>query len=132
MVCRGFQYKEGETYECEKAEICDSGFHFCENPLDVLNYYKLCESEFSEVQSLGKTQKHDDDSKVCTTKIKIGAKLSLPSFIKASVDFLLAKTTNKKATAASGNFSQLAASGNSSQLAASGDFSQRRELPLRQ
>ena len=124
MVCKGFQYQEGETYECEKAEICKSGFHFCENPLDVLNYYNLCESEFSTVESLGKTQKHDEDSKVCTTKIKIGAKLSLPAFIKASVDFLLTKTTGDKITAASGHSSKLAASGDSSQLAASGDSSQ--------
>ena len=124
MVCKGFQYQEGETYECEKAEICKSGFHFCENPLDVLNYYNLCESEFSTVESLGKTQKHNDDSKVCTTKIKIGAKLSLPAFIKASVDFLLTKTINKKNTAASWDYSQLAASGDSSQLAASWDYSQ--------
>ena len=133
MVCKGFQYQEGETYECEKAEICKSGFHFCENPLDVLSYYNLCESEFSTVESLGKTQKHNDDSKVCTTKIKIGAKLSLPAFIKASVDFLLTKIKDEKTTTSSGNRSQLAssgcssklaASGYSSQLAASGDYSQ--------
>jgi hypothetical protein len=124
MVCRGFQYKVGKTYECETAKICNSGFHFCQNPLDVLNYYNLCESDFSEAKSLGKTQKHDTNSKVCTTKIKIGAKLSLPAFIKASIDFLLTKTTDNKTKAASGDSSQLAASGDSSQLAASGYYSQ--------
>lgn len=48
MTCRGFKYEEGKTYKSDKAEICSSGFHFCENPFDILNYYDLCESEFKE------------------------------------------------------------------------------------
>jgi hypothetical protein len=125
MTCRGFQFKEGQTYETDKAVICDSGFHFCENPLDTLNYYGLCESEFAEVEALGETQTHDSDSKVCTTKIKIGAKLGLSGFVKASVDFLLEKCKkkggkNNRILATSGEFSQLAASGDYSQIAASG------------
>lgn len=40
MTCRGFQYKEGETFEMEgKPELCERGFHFCENPLETRNYY---------------------------------------------------------------------------------------------
>ena len=128
MTCRGFQFEEGQTYETDKAVICKSGFHFCKNPLDVLNYYNLCESEFAEVESLGETQAQDEDSKVCTTKIKIGAKLGLSGFIKASVDFLLEKCKkeggkNNRILAASGYFSQLAASGEYSQLAVSGHSS---------
>ena len=41
MKCRGFQYVEGKTYKTGNAEICQSGFHFCINPLDTLNYYEL-------------------------------------------------------------------------------------------
>jgi hypothetical protein len=137
MTCNGFQYKEGETYEHDgKLKICSSGFHFCENPLDVLNYYNLCDSEFAEVEALGETVTHDGDSKVATTKIQIGAKLSLSGFIKASVDFILktckpGKDYSKLAAsgdysqlAASGHYSKLAASGHYSKLAASGDYSQ--------
>jgi hypothetical protein len=129
MTCRGFQFKEGQTYEADKAVICESGFHFCENPLDTLNYYSLCESEFAEVEALGETQTHDSDSKVCTTKIKIGAKLGLSGFVKASVDFLLEKCKkeggkNNRILASSGYSSKLAASGHSSKLAASGHSSQ--------
>lgn len=38
--CRGFQYAIGQTYTHEgEVELCDSGFHCCPNPLDVLQYY---------------------------------------------------------------------------------------------
>jgi hypothetical protein len=117
--CRGFQFEEGKTYKEDEAVICKKGFHFCENPLDVLNYYNVCDSTFAEVEGTGEIVGHDDDSKKSTTEIKIGAKLSLSGFIKASVDFLLKSTKQ-----ASGDYSKLAASGDYSQLAASGDYSQ--------
>ena len=128
MTCRGFQYEEGKTYEESKAECCESGFHFCENPLDVLKYYNLCESEFAEVEVLGEVHKRSksNDTKAATTKIKIGAKIGLPGLIKASFEYLWEKCyTNKdeNVQAASGNDSQLAASGDYSKLVASGDCS---------
>ena len=39
MTCRGFQYEIGKEYETNSAKACTSGFHACEYPLDVLNYY---------------------------------------------------------------------------------------------
>jgi hypothetical protein len=128
MTCRGFQYEEGKTYEELKAECCESGFHFCENPLDVLKYYNLCESEFAEVEVLGEVHKRSEsnDTKAATTKIKIGAKIGLPGLIKASFEYLWEKCyTNKdeNVQAASGDYSKLAASGYCSKLAASGDYS---------
>ena len=138
LICKGFQYKEGETYEHTGAVKCcpddtdvkqgKGGFHLCENPLDVLNYYNLCGSEFAEAEALGEIDKHDQDSKVATTKIKIGARLSLKGFVEASVSFLLdvckGNLKDYSKLAASGDYSKLAASGNYSKLAASGDYSQ--------
>jgi hypothetical protein len=137
LICKGFQYKEGETYEHTGAVKCcpddtdvkqgKGGFHLCENPLDVLNYYNLCGSEFAEAEALGEIDKHDQDSKVATTKIKIGARLSLKGFVEASVSFLLdvckGNLKDYSKLAASGDYSKLAASGNYSKLAASGDYS---------
>ena len=123
LVCRGFQYEEGKTYEEEKADLCNRGFHFCENPLDVLAFYDLTTSEFATVEAFGNVQ--GDGKKSVTTKIKIGEKLDLPGFIKASIDFVLEKCKRENdgdssQLVASGDSSQLVASGNSSQLAASG------------
>ena len=44
LVCRKGQSNEqqyvvGETYEQDEAEVCKTGFHFCENPLDIFKYY---------------------------------------------------------------------------------------------
>ena len=125
MQCRGFQFEEGKEYECEDAIICEKGFHFCENPLDVWDYYGPSDGNlFAEVTGSGMVVDHNKDSKKSSTKIKINAKLSLAGFIKASVDFLLSKSKeDKNVNAASGNYSKLAASGNYSKLAASGDSS---------
>ena len=90
LICRGKQYAVGEVFEEDSAEICKSGMHFCENPLDVLDYYPLIDAngnitEFTEVEALDEA-KTDDGKKFCTKKLKIGAKLSLSEFIKASFD----------------------------------------------
>ena len=116
--CRGFQFKEGETYKEAEAVICEKGFHFCENPLDVLSYYNICDSEFAEVTGSGMIVGHGNDTKKSATEIKIGAKLSLSGFIQASVDFLF-----KTIKPASGDYSQLAASGHSSKLEMTGEDS---------
>ena len=135
LVCKGFQYEVGKEYKYEgELKICNSGFHFCKNPLDILDYYDLTECEFTEVEALGKiVDEKDKDSKIATNHIKIGAKLDLSAFIKCSIDFLFEnighKTILDKAKQilskkSSGDYSQLASSGNSSKLASSGNSSQ--------
>ena len=124
MTCRGFQFEEGREYEESDAVMCEKGFHFCENPLDVLNYYNVCDSEYAAVEGSGTVVGHTEDSKKSATKLRIVAKLSLAGFIKASVDFLFQNTRLSEENTASGDSSQLAASGYYSQLAASGDYSQ--------
>jgi hypothetical protein len=133
MQCRGFQFEEGKTYKTDKAEICESGFHFCLNPLDCIKYYDMAnDNQYAEVEALAKCKGHSDDSKQCTTKIKIGKKLTLAEFIKASVDFLYSSikkddgeiaSGESSAQAASGYYSTQAASGYSSTQAASGNYS---------
>ena len=61
-----------------------------QNPMDVLDYYPLIDNngemcEFSEVEAMDETLTNDE-KKYCTKKLKIGARLSLVEFIKASFD----------------------------------------------
>ena len=129
MKCRGYQYEMDKWHDCEGSlSMCENGFHFCENPLSVLDYYDLCTSEFYQVEAKGKTEK--DRDKTVTESIKFTASIGLPGFIKASVEYVknickvdqIASGHSSK-LAASGDSSKLAASGHSSQLAASGDYS---------
>lgn len=121
MTCKGFKFEIGKTYEEEQAEICYSGFHFCENPLDCLNYYDLLDKDcnlinFAEVKPLDKIIKgNNEDTKRCTKKIKISAKLNLLGFIKASFDYI--SKTSKKNNKTSGYNSQVATSGYNSIIA---------------
>ena len=129
MICRGKQYAENTVFEEPTAEICKSGMHFCENPLDVLDHYPLIDKhgdivEVAEVEALDEC-KTDDNKKYCTKKLKIGAKLSLKGFINAAVDFIYEKCTKKDTgdsakLASSGDCAQLASSGYGAQLASSG------------
>jgi hypothetical protein len=121
LICRGMQFEVDKEYKTKGSPIaCKKGIHYCENPLDVLDYYNLVGSEFTEVEALGDVHT-DDNKKFATNKIKIGVKLDLPMFIKASIDFVWEKIKAdggkcEKIQSASGDYSQLAASGDYSQL----------------
>ena len=91
MTCRGFQYEEGKEYEEETADACHSGFHACEHPLDCLNYYSPNESVYHEVEQSGEFDRGEDDSKVASTKIKIGARLDISGLVKAAIDFTMSR-----------------------------------------
>ena len=87
MTCRGFQYEEGKEYEESNALVCENGFHACEYPLDCLSYYSPSESVYHEVEQSGKLSKKSEDTKVASTKIKIGAKLSIAGLVEAAIEY---------------------------------------------
>ena len=129
LQCRGYQFEIGKTHTHEgEVEACSSGFHSCENPLDVLNYYPLISDDgslnrFASVKASGTISRHDEDSKIASASLLVEVELKLPEFISAAVNWIKAACTTEE-TAASGDYSKLAASGRSSQLAASGHYSQ--------
>ena len=88
LQCRGFQYEIGKEYEEEKAEACKCGFHACEMPLDVFNHYPPAGSRFCEVEQSGEMSRCGSDSKVASTKIKIGAEIGIPGLVKAQVEWV--------------------------------------------
>lgn len=88
MTCRGFQFEEGKTYEEQIADLCRKGFHACMMPLDCLNYYRLNDSVYHEVDLDEVDPQRENDSKVCGKKIRIGAQLSIGDIVKASVEYV--------------------------------------------
>ena len=97
LTCRGFQYEEGKEFETERAECCEEGFHACEYPLDCFGYYNPAQSVFHEVELDGDIdERGDGDTKLCATKIKIGARLTIAGLVKAAIDFTMSRV-NKEA-----------------------------------
>ena len=95
MTCRGFQYEEGKEYEESNALVCENGFHACEYPLDCLSYYSPSESVYHEVEQSGKLSEKSDDTKVASTKIKIGAKLSIAGLVEAAIEYTKERAKQK-------------------------------------
>ena len=89
MKCRGYQYAEGETYHEDKAELCDSGFHACTMPLDVLGYYPPGNGSIYRMVELDEVcDQKSEDSKVCAKTIKIGAEIGIPGLVKAQIEWV--------------------------------------------
>ena len=97
LKCRGFQYEVGKTYEQKgKIECCMNGFHACEFPLNVFNYYSPgSNSRYCTVTQSGEISKHDGDSKVASSKIHIETEIGLNGIIKAGVKSILDKVNWK-------------------------------------
>ena len=93
LKCRDFQYEVGKEYSTDKAVACNTGFHYCENPMDVLGFYAPCDNtgnpnRFCEVEGSGDFDTPNYD-KLCCTRLKVSAEIGLQGLIKAGVKFIL-------------------------------------------
>ena len=85
LKCRGYQYQIGGEYTEDSAELCKKGFHACELPHDIFNYYAPAESRFCEVDLDATDEQNSEDSKRVGTRIKIGSEISAADIAKISV-----------------------------------------------
>lgn len=91
-TCRGFQYEVGKTYTQEgKIETCKNGFHACEEPLKVFEYYSPCDDKgnlrkFAEVEQSGEIS--NDNDKTASSKIKIKTELSIMDLARLQVEYI--------------------------------------------
>ena len=138
LTCRGYQYEEGKEFHTERAECCDTGFHACEYPLDCFGYYDPAHSVFHEVELSGEMDKSRDNTKVCATDIKIGARLSIAGLVKMAIDFTMSKVSKEAgsderygfasatgdcgASSATGDYGASSATGNYGASSATGDY----------
>ena len=120
MRCRGFQYEVGKEYETDKAEACECGFHACEYPLDVFKYYPPAGSRFFEVEQSGNLSRASDDSKIASTKIKIGAEIGISGLVKAAIEYTRERPVKEEGASATGNLGAASATGDLGAASATG------------
>lgn len=89
LRCKGFQYEVGKECEEPEAELCECGFHACENPLDVFHYYPPASSRYCEVEMDEVDPRIEDDSKRCSKKIRIGVEIGFKGIIDAGIKFIM-------------------------------------------
>jgi hypothetical protein len=117
LKCRDFQYEIGKEYEMDgEIKVCSRGFHACESPLEVFDYYPMIGSRFCEVEQDGNISKEDRGTKICSSKIKIKAELKLDNMINLGVEWLKEITSPEKIKTSikdnsSGNYAQIDSTG---------------------
>ena len=94
MTCRGFQYEVGKEYETDDAILCKKGFHACENPLDVLDFYDDINGKYCIVEQSGKTK--SDGKKTISSRIKINAEVGFVGLFKLGIEWLKEITNPQK------------------------------------
>ena len=140
MQCRGFKYEVGKEYKMGgNIKCCERGFHACESPMEVWDYYDMLTSRFAKVEQSGKIEKEENSTKVCSSRIKIKAELKLVDIINIGVEWLKDITSPSKVKAdgvlndngdrrrqigSSGDYAQIGSSGNSAHIGSSGDYAQ--------
>ena len=126
--CRGFQYEVGNTYETDDdIACCNRGFHACESPMEVFDYYDMLTSRFAEVEQSGKIDKEAASTKTCSSRIKIKAELKLADIINLGVEWLKEITSPSKIeannTSNDGDHAKIGSSGGFAQIDSSGQDS---------
>ena len=127
--CRGFQYEVGNTYETDDdIACCNRGFHACESPIEVFDYYDMLTSRFAVVEQSGKIDKEEGSTKVCSSCIKIKEEIKIADIINLGVEWLKEITSPSKIeannTSNDGYYAQIGSSGYSAQIGSSGDSAQ--------
>ncbi len=125
MTCRGFQFEIGKTFKHEgKVEACKSGFHSCENPIDVFSYYHPAGNRFCEVEVSGDVSRHDDDSKIASATITIKAEISIHEMVKRAIEWVWSKVDKScEQQIMDGNRSAASNTGDYSAASNTGDYS---------
>ena len=87
LSCRGFQYEIGKEYCLEgELELCVNGFHACQNPLDVFDYYSMSlYTRYAMVELFGDVDFATDNKKLCATNIRIVKEMSIDELVEIGI-----------------------------------------------
>ena len=131
MKCRNFQYEIGKKYEMgSDIEVCKRGFHACENPMDVLNYYKdMLNDRYCVVEQSGNIDRATDSTKIVSSKIKVKTEIGWEGLFKFGIEWLReitnpenVKTIDNLLNDNDADYAQIGSSDNAAQISSSGDY----------
>jgi hypothetical protein len=123
LKCKDFQYEIGKAYEEPEAKLCEKGFHACEYPLDVFEYYapgnmsRYCEVDLDDVSD----KKSNKDSMRCGKKIAVKAEIGIAGLVKAAVKYTMEKAIPENSKHATGRQGAASATGDQGAASATGD-----------
>ena len=125
LKCRDYQFEIEKDFIHEgEVKACESGFHLCENPLDVFNYYSPAESRFAEVEGSGDINTDGSDSKVAVSRLSIKGELTLNGLINTGVKFIFDRVKWETAKRANTGYRSAATNtGDQSAATNTGDYS---------
>ena len=124
LKCRDFQYEIGKTYEEPTAELYEKGFHACEYPLNVFEYYapgnmsRYCEVDLDDVSD----KKSNEDSQRCGKKIAVKAEIGIAGLVKAAVEYTMEKAIPENSEHATGWQGAASVTGCQGAASATGDY----------
>ena len=131
MKCRNFQYEIGKKYEMgSDVEVCKRGFHSCENPMDVLNYYKdMLNDRYCVVEQSGNIDRATDSTKIASSKIKVKTEIGWEGLFKFGIEWLReitnpenVKTIDNLLNDNDADYAQIGSSDNAAQISSSGNY----------
>lgn len=71
-----YKYQIGKTYKEDKAQCVSTGFHCCEEPIQVLDWYNSCDSRYCIVSAGGDIHE-DGTGRVSCTEMTILKEITL-------------------------------------------------------
>ena len=130
--CRDYQFKIGETFvHAGATKLCKEGFHACEYPMDIFNYYPPT-GQMAECELSGLDSELSDDSKRAGKNISIKLSLTIPMLVTAAIEYTTSccnpadakhSDADRSASSATGGRSASSSTGYSSASSATGDSS---------
>ena len=119
--CNDMQYEIGKEAVHEgEIELCKSGLHFCEYPLDIFNYYAPAGSRFALVEASDVDDEKADDSKRVARSLDVKAELTIAGLVDAAVKFTFEKASWIKKRSATGDQGAASATGYGGAASATG------------
>ena len=100
-TCHKHQFEVGKTFTFDgEISLCNQGFHFCENPMDLFAYYPPT-GKFAAIEADGVDATTGNDSKRVCRSITIKSEVFISEIVQAGVKFVFdhADWSGKKSAA---------------------------------